>query len=132
MATIKIEDVKKQVSVLNTDEQQVLIDTILHGCWGDGDYEFLVNDKNDCRLIETAPMMGYCTNDAQKGGHYKGRVLSAMFRSIYRKMCPAERNKVGYVLSHANDWWGDGTGDMLFIRHEWHLAFEQWAKGGEK
>lgn len=129
---ITIEDVKKKVSDLNADEQQVLKDTINHGCWGDGEYEFLVEDKKDCHLIETAPMMGYCTNDAQKGGHYKGRVLSATFRNIYRKMCPAVRNKVGYVLSHANDWWGDGTGDMLFIRHEWHQAFEQWAKGGEQ
>ena len=129
---ITIEDVKRQVSVLNADEQQVLKDTLLHGCWGDSEFEFLCDDRKDCHLIETVSMMGYCTNEAHKGGHYKGRVLSNLFRSIYRKMCPLDGHQLGYVLSHCNDWWGDGSGDMLFIRHDWHEAFEQWAKGGEQ
>ena len=62
-------DVSAFVQVLTPVEQQVLKDTLLHGCWGDGEYEFLVENRKDCHLIETAPMMGYCTNDAQRGGH---------------------------------------------------------------
>lgn len=73
-------------------------------------------------------MFGYCTNDAKEAGHFSGRAVSAMFKAIYRKLCPAHHNQIGRFVSHCNDWWGDGTGDMLFIRAGHYQVFEQWAK----
>lgn len=120
---ITINQVKEIVSVLTKDEQQLLKDTIRYGGWGDSDMEFL--DENG--KIETVSMYGYCTNDAYKAGHFKGRIVSSMFRSIYKKMCPANRNQIGRYISHCNDWWGDGSGDMLFIRTGYYQIFEEWA-----
>lgn len=86
--------------------------------------EFLDENGN----IETVSMYGYCTNDAVKAGNYKGRIASVMFKSIYKKMCPENHNQTGRYISHCNDWWGDGSGDMLFIRTGYYDAFEKWAK----
>ena len=119
-----IQDVEVVVSVLTEDQKQLLKDTIKHGLWGDSSMEFL--DEND--NVECVMMNGYCTNDAKLAGHFQGRQISAMFRSIYRKLCPQCNNRVGRVISHCSDWWGDGSGDMLFIREEACEAFEQWAK----
>lgn len=120
-----IEDVKQVVSLLTDEQQQILKDCIRYGFWGDGDTEFL--DENG--EVETCMMYGYCTNDAKKGGHFSGRKASALFRGIYNRLCDKEHhNKVGKVLSHCSDWWGDGTGDMLFIRDEYVDAFEEWAR----
>lgn len=129
MAEINIVDVMKEVSVLTQDEQQLLKDTIRYGEWGDGEYEFLntpnaVGNQN----FETVYMTGFCTNDAKEAGHFEGRKISAMFRSIYGKMCQERGNRIGYVISHCNDWWGDGSGDMLFIRDGWDTAFKEWAR----
>ena len=90
-----------------TDKQQTLLkDTIKFGSWGDGDYEFLINGE-----YKTCGMYGYCTNDAKEGGHFSGRQVSAMFRGLYKKI-------IGEFFSHASDWWGDGSGDMMFIRYD--------------
>lgn len=121
---ITINQVKEIVSVLTEDEQQLLKDTIRYGGWGDSDMEFL--DENG--KIETVSMYGYCTNDAHKAGHFKGRIVSSMFRSIYKKMCPANRNQIGRYISHCNDWWDDGSGDMLFIRTGYYQIFEEWER----
>ena len=83
---------------------------------------------NENGNIETVGMYGYCTNDAKEAGHFSGRKVAAMFRSIYKKLCPANRNQTGRYISHCNDWWGDGSGDMLFIRHSYYRAFEEWAR----
>jgi hypothetical protein len=125
---IRMQMLHQMVSVLTDDEQQLLKDTIKHGCWGDAEYEFLKSpNEADDRSVETVYMTGYCTNDAKLGGHFEGRKVSSMFRSIYRKMCPEFHNKIGYAISHCNDWWGDGSGDMLFIRIGFDKAFETWA-----
>lgn len=50
-----------------------------------------------------------------------------MFRAIYRKLCCHEGIE-GEFLTHYSDWWGDGTGDMLFIREDFSDAFEEWAR----
>lgn len=117
-----IEQVKEIVSVLTDEQQQVLKDAIRYGEWGDADYEFLDENGN----IETVGMYGYCTNDAKLAGNFNGRKISAMFRSIYSKLCP--NNGVGRFISHHSDWWGNGSGDMLFIRTGYWQAFEQWAR----
>ena len=112
------------MSVLTEEQRLLLKDTIRHGAWGDADSTFLSEDG----VCETDFMFGYCTNDAKKGGHFTGRAVSAMFRAIYRRLCPAKRNMVGRFVSHCRDWWGDGSGDMLFIRASHRKAFEEWAR----
>lgn len=119
-----IQQIQEIVSVLSNDEQQLLKDTFNKGFWGSCDYEFLKEDGT----IETVYAYGYCTNDAQEAGNFKGRIVSSMFRSIYKKLCAGEGNRIGRQLSHCNDWWGDGSGDMLFIRSSHYEAFEEWAK----
>lgn len=117
-----IEDVVLVVSLLTDEQQQLLKDTINYGAWGDGDFNFLNADGS----WTTDTMYGYCTNDAKRAGHFSGRKVSAMFRSIYRKLCNTAG--IGMVISHCTDWWGDGSGDMLFIRESFVDAFEEWAK----
>lgn len=119
-----IQQVEQIVSVLTDDEKQLLKDTINEGGWGDSDWEFLDESGN----VETVAMYGYCTNDAHLAGHFKGRIISSMFKSIYKKLCPACNNQVGRYISHCNDWWGDGSGDMLFIRTGYYRTFEEWAR----
>lgn len=119
-----VEQVNEIVSVLTSEQQQLLKDAINHGSWGDGDMEFLDENGN----VETCMMYGYCTNDAKKAGNFSGRKISAMFRSIYTKLCQENHHRIGRYISHCNDWWGDGTGDMLFIRESHCQAFEEWAK----
>lgn len=119
-----VETVREIVKVLTPEEQQLLKDTFLFGGWGDTETEFL----NEEGKTETVGAWGYCTNDAREGKHFAGRVVSTMFRSIYRKLCTANRNQIGAHLSHCNDWWGDGNGDMLFVRSAWNKAWMEWAK----
>lgn len=119
-----ISQVQEIVSVLTADEQQLLKDTINYGSWGDSEWEFL--DYNE--EVETVAMYGYCTNDAKRAGHFSGRKVSSMFRSMYKKLCPTRYNQIGRYISHCNDWWGDGRGDMLFIRTGYYRTFEKWAK----
>lgn len=119
-----IQQVEQIVSVLTADEKQLIKDTINEGGWGDSDWEFLDESGN----VETVAMYGYCTNDAHLAGHFKGRVVATMFKSIYKKLCPACNNQVGRYISHCNDWWGDGSGDMLFIRTGYYRTFEEWAR----
>lgn len=118
-----IEQVKEIVSVLTPEEQQLLKDTINHGCWGDCQVSFLSENGE----TETDWCFAYCTNDAHNAGNFKGRIVATMFRSIYKKMCAESDNQVGRYISHCNDWWGDGSGDMLFVRYALHEAFEAWS-----
>ena len=117
-------EVNEIVKELTEEQKQLLKDTIKYGSWGDSACDFL--DENG--EVETVVMMGYCTNDAKLAGNFSGRKVSAMFRSMYRKLCPAHYNQIGRYISHCNDWWGDGSGDMLFIRNEFVDKFEEWAK----
>ncbi len=117
-----IEDVKNIVSVLTDEQKHVLKDCINYGAWGDGEEKFL----NEFGEVEEDGMYGYCTNDAKDAGHFNGRKVSALFRAIYNRLCEKD-HEIGKVVSHCSDWWGDGSGDMLFIRYEYVDAFEEWA-----
>lgn len=117
-------NINEMMSVLTSDEKQLLKDTINEGFWGSCDYE-LVDDDGE---IETVPVLGYCTNDANLAGNFSGHRVSAMFRSIYKKLCPEHSNQIGRYISHCNDWWGNGSGDMLFIRMSIVKEFEDWAR----
>lgn len=90
--------------IFNEKELQAIKDTILYGAWGDTDIEF---DGVDF------PAWGFCTNDCSQGGHFKGREVTNIWKSISNKIKKTEASK---FMKHANDWWGDGTGDMVFFR----------------
>lgn len=124
-----IEQVKAMVAVLTEEQQQLLKDTIVYGTWGDTTETF-INEEGE--RIESY-CYGYITNDAKMAGNFSGRKVSAMFRSIYNKVCKDLHTGYGYgeVISHCTDWWGDGTGDVLFIHTDWVDAFEAWARGKE-
>lgn len=126
---------KKSVSVsqvfaryFNENEIQAIKDCIIYGGWGDSEVRF-GNDEED------AFGFGYCTNDAKKGGHFAGRQISGLFSSISKKI---EKFGINWMV-HFPDWWGDGTGDMLFIRcrqndddHSGPALYElveDWARG---
>lgn len=120
-----IETIREIVKVLTADEQQLLKDTIKHGYWGDASAAFVDEELGD---IITIAAEIYITNDAKKGGHFSGRRVSAMFRSIYKKMCSACDNQAGIHLSHCSDWWADGSGDVLMLRVDENAAWRKWAK----
>lgn len=88
---------------LTDAECLALADAVLYGAWGDSEVTFA-----DGALKFG---WGYCTNDIRTGGHFRGRQVSALCSSISRKVkaagCP--------WLMWCPDWWGDGTGDMMFI-----------------
>lgn len=115
--------VEEIVSVLTAEQKQVLKDCINHGGWGSGDMAFL-NEKGE---TETDMMWGYYTNAAKEAGNFKGRKISGLFRGIYNRLCALD-HEVGEVITHCTNWWGNGTGDMLFIRKSYVDAFEAWAK----
>lgn len=108
-------------SVLSDEEQQLLKDTIRYGLWGNGSYEFSIDGE-----IRTEGMVGYYTNNAKLAGHFEGKKIGPMFRSIYKKL--GLRKGLGKYISHASDWWGDGSGDMLFVRDDVYQEVEEWAK----
>ena len=118
--------------VLTTEQIQLIKDTINYGSWGDTEIGF--NDGNGG--CETAYAYGYCTNDAKRAGHFSGRQISAMFRSIYNKLGMNQYKGEGQndVFCHISDWWGDGSGDMFFIRchgeNDERLddMFDKWAR----
>lgn len=119
-----INEVQEIVSVLTADEQQLLKDSINSGAWGDTEEEFINSNGEQ----ETVYCYGYCTNDAKNAGHFRGRIVASMFKSMYKKLCPENHNQIGRYISHCNDWWGDGSGDMLFIRTGYYQVFEEWAR----
>ena len=111
------------IAPLTADEQQLLKDAINCGEWGDTDCEFL--NKNQAEV--TCSALGFCTNDAHAAGHFKGREIATMFRAVYKKLGLDGKGR-GTVISHCSDWWGNGAGDMMFIRKEFVKAFKEWAK----
>lgn len=114
------------LSLLTNDEKQLLADTINHGIWGDCEMEF----ANEDGTTSTVYCNGYCTNDAKNGGHFSGRKLSAMFASMYKKLETIHYTKsgIGEITCHVHDWWEDGSGDMMFIRHPFCDEADEWAR----
>ena len=115
------------LSLLTNDEKQLLADTIIHGSWGNCDMTFINDDGEEVN----ADCWGYITNHAKDGGHFSGRKVSSMFRSIYRKIETIGWHKgtgAGEITCHYNNWWGDGSGDVIFIRAPFCDEAEQWAE----
>ena len=116
-----IKDVENYLSLLSSKEKQLLKDTIICGAWGDTDNSFLIDENNSNDEL----CYVYVTNDAYKRKHFVRKELSNMFRSIYGKLC--NKNGIGEIISHCSDWWGDGSGDVLFIKSPYYKIFENWA-----
>lgn len=117
----------EEISKLNDKQQQLLKDTINYGGWGDTSMTFIDKEGNH----ETLCCYVYITNDAKNGKHFNGRQVSAMFRAIYKKLCPkriVSQESIGHIFAHISDWWGDGSGDVLFIRDEFISIATEWAK----
>ncbi len=114
-------NIDKLLTSLTSEQKQLLKDTINYGGWGNADMEFVTENG-----IMTLDSNGYIVNKAKEAGHFSGRKISAMFRSIYKKLCT--NGCCGVFLTHVSDWWGNGSGDMVFIRDEYITAFEEWAK----
>lgn len=120
------EQVLDEIRGALTEEQiQLLKDTINFGSWGDCDMDFKGEDGGYVLCY----CFGYITNFAQRAGHFSGRKVSAMFRSIYKRlgMLGSGGGSNDYFC-YANDWWGDGSGSVIFIREEYIDDFENWAK----
>lgn len=121
------------ISHLSDSEKRLLKDTIKHGWWGDVDFEFRVNSNTI-----TSHCYGYITNEAKLGGNFSGREVSSLFRRLYKKICPYKGDQkkckwgLGDIISHYSNWWGDGSGDVLFIREDAVDFFEKWAKTEEE
>lgn len=129
------ETILSEINAKLTSEQiQLLKDTIRFGAWGDCEMEF----KDENGNIVTDYCYVYVTNDAKKAGHFNGRKVSAMFRSIYNRLGMNSNNGYGEneYFAHCTDWWGDGSGDVMFIRSArkenngvaHYERFEEWAR----
>ena len=107
---------------LTNDQKQLLADTINYGSWGDCQEYFPGEEK-------AVWIYGYITDCAYKGGHFERRSLSNRFRSLFKAL-HLEGNK--WCKSNSEmiwryNWWGDGTGSVLFIREEMTDEIENWA-----
>ena len=117
-------------AILTAEQIQLLKDTINMGCWGDCDMTF----KNENGEFVTSYCVGYITNDAKNAGHFSGRKCSAMFRSIYKRLGMLGNGQgCNEYFAYFNNWWGDGSGDVFFIRstreeNALDVQFERWAR----
>lgn len=96
-------------NVFNPIQVRAIKDAIIHGAWGGTDMEFYgCSDIPD----QTHRAFGYCTNDIYRGGSFKNRrSISGVISGISKMI---KEYKLGFIIT-CSDWWGDGTGDMLFI-----------------
>lgn len=108
--------IENLVKDLTDDQKQLLKDIIRWGAWGAWSSDFVDFVDEDGNLYGMNAF-GYCTNDAKDEN----------YRAIYTKLCCHEGIE-GEFLTHYPDWWGDDTGDMLFIREDLVEAFEAWAR----
>lgn len=120
------------VLALLTDEQkQLLADTINMGYWGSTSMGFI----NDDGKASDEMCDGFITNMAKDAGHFSGRKVSAMFLALYKKVEAQRFDKhsgAGEIISHCNDWWEDGSGDLMFIREPFCETAKVWAKNYNK
>ena len=115
-------NVNKLLDKLSDKQKQLLKDTIINGFWGTCDSEFI----NEEGTIIVSNCNGYVLNSAKEAGHFNGRQVSAMLRSIYSKLC--SNRGMGNFLSHISNYWGTGSGDALFIKKDYVIDFERWAR----
>lgn len=91
--------------VFNEKQIQAMKDCWRYGTWGDSEVNF--GGEND----EWG--LGACTNEIKYGGHFSGRQISGIISGISKKIDESRTNMVACFP----DWWGDGTGDMIFFNY---------------
>lgn len=104
---------------LSHDEKTLLADTINYGEWGNCDMEF-----NENGAIVTDYAIGFITNEAYQGCHFERKKIPSMFKKLYEKLPKSNFN-------HCSDWWGDGSGDVFFVRKlsdDFMKSVYDWAK----
>ena len=88
-----------------TEKQiQAMKDAWKYGSWGDCDIMFYGDDHDSYAF-------GACTNDIKQGGHFSGRQISGILGGISRNI----KNKNCNLVENIPNWWGDGSGDMIFF-----------------
>ena len=95
--TVKIEDV---FSIFNEKQIQAIKLIIKEGFWGGCDQEF--GDKKNYSAH------GYFTNLK------KGKEFSGLMSGVSKILKSSGTN----LISMCSDWWGDGSGDMIFFNME--------------
>lgn len=113
------------LSNLTDEQKQLLADTINYGGWGDSEVVFA--DDEDFGY-------GYVTDDAHKGNHFIRRELSNRFQSLFKALNleGSRWSKCNEEMAWFYDWWGDGSGSVLFIRTGLYDDFENWARNYNK
>ena len=121
--------ITEKLATIFTEKQiQVLKDSWRYGSWGDAEVNF-GKDKDEWGL-------GACTNDAKHGRHFTGRLISGIMSGISKKIDATHTD----MVVNFPDWWGDGTGDMVFFNIEalgfdnstdgWS-ALDEWSKSND-
>ena len=97
--------ITEELSKFFTEKQiQAMKDAWKYGSWGDCDIMFYGDDHNSYAF-------GACTNDIKNGDHFSGRQISGILGGISRNI----KNKNCNLVENIPDWWGDGSGDMIFF-----------------
>ena len=100
--------ITERLSSIFTEKQiQAMKDAWRYGKWGDCEITF-IGEKEDSIAI------GACTNDIKIGGNFTGRQISGIMSGISKKIVDTNTN----LVENIPDWWGDGTGDMIFFNCE--------------
>jgi hypothetical protein len=92
--------VAEAFSMFNENQQQALKMIVRQGFWGDTDMTF--NDE------ECYYSYGYFTNMGN------GKQYSGTLSGISKKIKSSGTN----LIFMCSDWWGDGSGDMMFFNME--------------
>lgn len=92
-------------NIFNPTQIEILKEAVKYGIWGDTTHEF--GNKGQV----SASGIGCCTNEIKRGGKYKGKQLSGFISTIKKVI---KQNDLTFISS-ASDWWGDGSGDMIFF-----------------
>lgn len=87
------------------EEIQAVRDAWNHGLWGESEVEFAGKDEYG---------IGACTNDIKLAGNFQGRQVTNICRKIANRI---KKQGLDWI-NHFNNWWGDGSGDMLFIAYK--------------
>ena len=120
---------EKLSEIFNEKQIQAMKDAWRYGQWGD--CEILFNGEN-----ENSWALGACTNDIKVAKHFTGRQISGIMSGISKKIAETKTN----LVENIPNWWGDGTGDMIFFNYEafefenssiaWD-AFNEWSKSND-
>lgn len=124
-------DLISTLEALTAEQQQLLKEIIRYGSMGDTDYEFYQDGH-----VTTKHAWFYTTNCMYDKSPFTSRKRSAMLNAIYNKLCTkffdgymgSGKSGVGQYMSHHKNWWGKGTGSVLFFEYDNCDILDEWAK----